>query len=144
MNPSERIQYALNVFPKLKEHFMDFTCNPEHKLSNFDGVDVLPSDPEGLRFKALGFEFIIQFNIVFMEKYVALGQITAYSITEYKEQLLSKEPILSIWTDEFGNLKKQEPTTSAMSSVRGGQSLPSFVCQVLEIIVDSKVCEPST
>jgi len=78
MNPSEKIEYTLNVFPKLIEHFIEFTCNSEYKLSNFTGVDVLPFDSDGLRFEALGFEFIVQLKIVFIERYKALRQITAY------------------------------------------------------------------
>lgn len=144
MNPLERIQYALNTFPKLKENFIDFTCNSEHKLSDLNGVDVLPSDSNALRFEALGFEFIIQLNIVFIDRYSALGQITAYSINEHNDQLISKKPVLSIWTDEFGNLKNKNPTSSAMSSVMGEQALSNFICQVLEIMIGSEICVPST
>jgi len=47
-------------------------------------------------------------------------------INEHNEQLISKEPVLSIWADEVGNFKKQDPTSSAMSNVRNEQALSSF------------------
>jgi len=144
MNTAEqKVKYALDTFSKLQENFQGLISNPEHKLNLIRGVDVAPSDQDNLRLEVLGKEIEIRFKIVFLEEFVALGQISSFLINNSSEEENSETSLLSIWFDHLGNIKSPEPTSSGFSHVNDESALSKFVVDTIEQLINSSECKPA-
>jgi hypothetical protein len=132
----QKVNKALTKFPKLKDKFQVFICNPEHKLSLVSGVIVAPSVENTLIIKALGKEIEIRFNFVSLEGKSLLGEVTGFLINTREKEFVSETAVLSIWFDDLGNIFSPGPTTSTMSNFNDEDALSSYVVEVIGKIID--------
>lgn len=142
MDPKEILMYeqdkkqqfvsrVLKQYPSLLEKFRELKANPQNKLNNLIGVEILPMFEDHLRVKAVGIEIEFRFSIVTKEEHQFFGGISAFKVMNSEKDYRSEEHIQSFHYDRHGNFKIPESNSFSYLNLSDDGALQEIVVETL-------------
>ena len=97
----DEIETALSSFEKLTSLFASLIANPERKIFELDGVEVLPYEGFGVRLGAFGRVFQINMKMVSIGS-VYFSEISSFLMNDTGETYQLGEEFATVWMSTFG------------------------------------------
>lgn len=133
---------ALRIYPKLENQYLEFIANPEDKLNQLNGLNVIQIKDNILSFEVIGKLIELKFSMVLHNGQDALGQVSAFVVKNPENQFRSEKAILSIWFDSLGNIKNDLDNGFSMAHVTYDSSLSDLVKTALKKLLLSDEFAP--